>query len=110
MPKYINLIAIIVLFFWITFFAPYSNYVQIVFFILLAASLVLTIFLKKESYKLIFNNSENFGPCYARNQGIAKANGKFILCLDHDVKLLSNFLENMYKSIRVLKPRIMLAQ
>jgi len=47
----------------------------------------------------LLENSENFGPCHARNQGITKASGKFILCLDHDVKLLNNFLENMRKAI-----------
>lgn len=47
----------------------------------------------------LLDNSDNFGPCYARNQGIAEAGGKFILCLDHDVKLLSNFLENMRETI-----------
>lgn len=48
---------------------------------------------------ILLENSENFGPCHARNQGIAQASGKFILCLDHDIKLLNNFLENMCKAI-----------
>ncbi len=48
---------------------------------------------------LLSCNLKNLGPCHARNQGIAKANGKFVLCLDYDVKLLDNFLTNIYKAI-----------
>lgn len=47
----------------------------------------------------LVENPNNLGPCYARNQGIAKADGKFILCLDDDVKLLNNFLQNIYQAI-----------
>lgn len=48
---------------------------------------------------LLIENQKNYGPCFARNQGIMKANGRFILCLDHDVKLLNHFLKNIYKAI-----------
>lgn len=48
---------------------------------------------------LLIENPENFGACYARNQGIAKASGRFILCLDQDVTLLPGFLENAHKTI-----------
>ena len=48
---------------------------------------------------ILIENLENFGPCKARNQGIDKTKGKFILCLDHDVKLLDNFLTSIYKAI-----------
>lgn len=60
-----------------------------------------TIAIIKNRYSsiILIENLENFGPCKARNQGIAVANGKFILCLDHDVKLLDNFLINIYKAI-----------
>ena len=60
-----------------------------------------TIAIIKNRYSsiILIENLKNFGPCKARNQGIAIANGKFILCLDHDVKLLDNFLTNVYKAI-----------
>ncbi len=60
-----------------------------------------TIAIIKNRYSgvILIENLENFGPCKARNQGIAKANGKFVLCLDHDVKLLDNFLTNICKAI-----------
>ena len=48
---------------------------------------------------LLLENSENFGPCIARNRGILEASGKFILCLDHDVKLKSDFLGNIHRAI-----------
>ncbi len=63
----------------------------------------------------LIENSNNFGPCYARNKGIAKTNSKFVLCLDHDVKLLSNFLENIYNVIKsqdnlgAVGPKILMA-
>ncbi|MBU1912437.1 MAG: glycosyltransferase family 2 protein [Candidatus Omnitrophica bacterium] len=50
------------------------------------------------SVKLICN-LKNFGPCCARNQGINNSSGKFVLCLDYDVKILDNFLTNIYKAI-----------
>nr|MBU1328183.1 glycosyltransferase family 2 protein [Candidatus Omnitrophota bacterium] len=53
----------------------------------------------KYSNIILIENLENFGPCKARNQGINKTRGKFVLCLDHDVKLLSNFLTNIYKAV-----------
>ena len=62
---------------------------------------------------ILIENSENFGPSGARNQGIAKASGKFILCLDHDTKLRGNFLENIYQTIEsdarigAVQPRVL---
>ena len=47
----------------------------------------------------LIENRENFGACYARNQGIRKAKGEFILFLDHDVILLNNFLKKIYQAI-----------
>ncbi len=47
---------------------------------------------------LLIENRENAGPCRARNQGIAKATGEFILCLDDDVTLGNDFLTNIYKA------------
>ncbi len=64
---------------------------------------------------ILIYNLENFGSCKARNQGIDKANGKFILCLDHDVRLLDNFLTNIYKAIEnrdnigVVGPKILMS-
>jgi GT2 family glycosyltransferase len=69
----------------------------------------------KYSNIILVENTENFGPCKARNQGIAKANGRFILCLDHDVKLLDNFLKNIYKAVEsqdnigAVGPKILMA-
>jgi len=54
---------------------------------------------KYPDVKLI-ENPENAGVCKARNQGIAKAGGKFILCLDHDVRLFDNFLEKIHSAIK----------
>lgn len=48
---------------------------------------------------VLIENPKNFGTCKARNQGIAKAKGKFILCLDHDVRLVGNFLADIYNTI-----------
>lgn len=48
---------------------------------------------------ILIENSQNLGTCRARNQGIAKASGRFILCLDHDVKLYPDFLENIFHEI-----------
>lgn len=44
-------------------------------------------------------NLKNFGPCHARNQGIDSSTGKFVLCLDHDVRIRDGFLKNIYKAI-----------
>jgi len=56
----------------------------------------------KENYPnaTLMLNRDNLGPCKARNQGIAKASGKFILCLDHDVILPSNFLSNILAVVK----------
>jgi GT2 family glycosyltransferase len=47
----------------------------------------------------LIENDYNYGPCKARNQGIARAKGSFIVCIDDDVKLDSDFLINIYKAI-----------
>jgi GT2 family glycosyltransferase len=47
----------------------------------------------------LIENKANIGPCKARNQGISRANGTYILCMDHDVRLYEDFLENIYKAI-----------
>jgi len=59
----------------------------------------LPIIKSKYSNIILSCNLKNLGPCKARNQGIDKTNSKFILCLDYDVKLLDNFLTNIYKAI-----------
>jgi len=64
---------------------------------------------------LFLENKENAGPSKARNQGIAKAEGKFILCLDHDVKLHNNFLTNIYNAVKAgedigaIQPKVLMA-
>jgi GT2 family glycosyltransferase len=45
-------------------------------------------------------NADNLGVCRARNLGIARAQGRFIIFIDHDVKLAGNFLENIYRAIK----------
>lgn len=44
----------------------------------------------------IIENSENRGSCIAWNQGIAHTSGKYVLCLNDDVTLRSDFLSKMY--------------
>ena len=64
---------------------------------------------------VLIENQKNLGPCKARNQGIVRANGKFILCLDDDTKLNSNFLVNIHKaiesddSIGAVQPKVLMA-
>jgi len=47
----------------------------------------------------LIKNPVNYGFSKALNQGIAKASGKFILCLNNDIKLQNNFLKSIYKAI-----------
>lgn len=48
---------------------------------------------------ILIENQRNLGPCSARNQDIAIAKGRFILCLDDDVMLDRDFLVNIQKAI-----------
>ena len=77
----------------------------------------------KDSTKLILKNNypniklvenaQNLGFSKALNQGIAVADCKFILCLNDDVKLKSDFLMNIYKTIQanedvgVVQPKVL---
>ncbi|MBM3245491.1 MAG: glycosyltransferase family 2 protein [Candidatus Omnitrophica bacterium] len=47
----------------------------------------------------LIENRKNVGPSMARNQGIARSDGEFILCLDDDVILQEHFLSNIYDKI-----------
>jgi GT2 family glycosyltransferase len=47
----------------------------------------------------LIENLKNYGYSKALNQGIARAIGKFILCLNDDIKLSNNFLKNIHKAI-----------
>jgi GT2 family glycosyltransferase len=47
---------------------------------------------KKIPAVILMLNTENFGACRARNQGIEKATGKWVLTLDCDVALDPDFL------------------
>jgi GT2 family glycosyltransferase len=44
-------------------------------------------------------NAQNYGYSKALNQGITKADAKFILCLNDDIKLNRDFLTNIHKAI-----------
>lgn len=65
----------------------------------------------KDSTKLILKNcfpniklvenTQNLGFSKALNQGIAAADGKFILCLNDDVRLGRDFLMNIHNTIQV---------
>ena len=59
-----------------------------------------TLPLLRDKYPSVFltSNSENLGACKARNQGIEKASGKWVLTLDCDVRLNANFLSEMADS------------
>lgn len=72
-----------------------------------------TTFKKIPSSKLIINSS-NRGFALANNQGYQKASGKYVLLLNNDTKVMSDFLAKMVKkmeedkSIGVLQPKICL--
>lgn len=56
----------------------------------------------KEKFPDVFliENSENKGFAYATNQGIEKAGGNYLLCLNSDVVLEKNFLSELAKGIK----------
>ena len=63
---------------------------------------------------ILIENKENLGSCKARNQGIAIANGKWVLTLDCDVILEKEFLnkivsfaEGSGSSIGMFQPKIL---
>jgi len=70
---------------------------------------------RKYPQVILVENPANLGPCQARNQGITMADGKFILCLDHDVRLSGGFLSTMHSSIETrdnlgaIGPKILMA-
>jgi len=70
----------------------------------------------KDKYRevILIENARNLGVCKARNQGILKAIGEFVLCLDPDVTLREDFLEKGYEAIKsdsnvgVVQPKILM--
>jgi glycosyltransferase involved in cell wall biosynthesis len=44
----------------------------------------------------IISNSENFGPCISRNEGIKNSTGKWVVMVDSDFALLPDALERLY--------------
>jgi GT2 family glycosyltransferase len=60
----------------------------------------------------LIENTQNYGYAKALNQGISKANGEFILCLNDDIKLNNSFLTNVHKvmksndDIGALQPKV----
>jgi hypothetical protein len=64
-------------------------------------------FIKKRfpQVKLI-RNAQNRGPAQARNQGIERAGGQYLMFMDCDVILERNFFSNLEKEIHSLGPQI----
>lgn len=64
-------------------------------------------------YKII-KNTKNIGFASANNQGVEKANGKYILLLNNDTKVKKNFLSKMVEKMEgdptlgVIQPKIYL--
>lgn len=63
---------------------------------------------------ILIENKQNLGACKARNQGIERAQGKWILSLDCDVVLASNFLSEIHKiakelpaNVGIIQPKIL---
>jgi GT2 family glycosyltransferase len=67
-----------------------------------------TVSLVKENYPeiKIIKNTVNFGASQARNQGLAAANGEWILTLDCDVVLAEGFIKIALEIIKTLLPRV----
>jgi GT2 family glycosyltransferase len=49
---------------------------------------------------ILIENAQNYGACRARNQGILRSQGEFVVFLDHDVKLTGHFLSTMLEGIK----------
>lgn len=70
----------------------------------------------KENYPqvILIENKKNLGACKARNQGIGKSSGEWILTLDCDVTLRKDFFKEMInsaeksdKSVGSFQPKIL---
>lgn len=59
----------------------------------------------KKDRRFCYMYQENQGVCITRNNAIANARGEYILCLDGDDKISSNFLESM-QSVLDEKPEV----
>lgn len=57
-------------------------------------------FLKNQSTIELIENTENTGFAIANNQGIERARGDFVLCLNHDVVLEEDYIEKCVRFLR----------
>ncbi|MDD5154968.1 MAG: glycosyltransferase family 2 protein [Candidatus Omnitrophica bacterium] len=68
--------------------------------------------LVRKNYPMVnlIQNKHNLGPCKARNQGIGRASGDWILTLDCDTVLDKNFISRIQEAIRDLPARVGMIQ
>ncbi len=74
-------------------------------------------FIKKEyPMVILIENKLNLGAAQARNQGIEKANGQWVFCLDCDVVLESGFFRvldlaigSLHSEVGIIQPKILAA-
>lgn len=52
-----------------------------------------------DNYKIIFEKTQNHGVSHARNVGLDKATGDYIVFVDSDDMVTEDFLETIYKEV-----------
>ncbi len=63
---------------------------------------VMNLYMKRHKNLSYYKLSQNRGLSFARNYGIMKAQGKYVVCLDDDNELLPNFLEETIRYLDVV--------